>query len=103
MNLINSLIIEGQVDEIQKTETETQMVIKHERFFKDENENTASHISRFTVLLPGALDKFAEKLQKDDKIRIVGILQEYSSKVVIFCEHLEVLKRTEKEKKANEE
>lgn len=100
MNNINSLIIEGKIEEIQKGETKTVCKISTERFFKNSSGYTVKETSIFECLFYGNLAELVNKKCDVGRcVRIVGRLRQdifinemgkKESQTVIISEHLEI-------------
>ena len=100
MNNLNSLIIEGKIEEIQKRDTETVCKIATERFYKNSSGYTIKETSIFECLFYGNLADFVNKNCDVGKgVKIAGRLKQESfinemgkkeSQTVIIPEHLEI-------------
>jgi len=101
MNMLNSLIIEGAVEDVKKSAAinTVSMTVKSIRNFKGSDGNVLDEISYFDCECYGNLADTVEKwAEKDRGIRIVGRLKQKRwtddsgktcSKIVIIAEHIE--------------
>lgn len=101
MNLLNNIILEGQIDNDPYILEEKEIIrftVKTERFYLTEEGERATETNRFFCegYRPFTDAKFVKLLKKDRNIRIVGRLKQYTDcevpYVVIVCEHLEFRK-----------
>ena len=101
MNMLNSLIIEGTVEEVKKSAaiSTVSMTIKSIRNYKDSDGNVQDEISYFDIECYGNLADAVEKCaEKDRGVRIIGRLKQkrwtdasgkICSKIVVIAEHIE--------------
>lgn len=101
MNMLNSLIIEGTVEEVRKSAVinTVSMTVKSIRNYKGSDGNVLDEISYFDIECYGNLADACEKLAKKDRgVRIVGRLKQkrwtddsgkICSKIVVIAEHIE--------------
>lgn len=99
MNQLNSLIIEGNLENGKREEKAFKFSVACNRFYKDKNGDGQNETSFFDVECWGKLADLCEKqFQKDRGVRIVGRLKQnrwkdecgkLHSKVIVIAEHVE--------------
>lgn len=107
MNMINSIILEGNVENVRAQEDNslfpvppvTSLVVSTKRTYRAVTGKAEMEVSYFDVEAWGALGEFAEsRIEKGRGIRIVGRLKQNRweadgkefSKVVVVAEHIEI-------------
>ena len=106
MNMLNSVILEGNVENVRTPENNslfpvpavTRLGISTKRTYRDATGKDKEEVSYFDVEAWGNLGEFAGRIGKGSGIRIVGRLKQNRweadgkelSKVVVVAEHIEV-------------
>lgn len=90
MNLLNNLIIDGNLVDGKCEENVFNFSIAYNRYFKDCNGNTELETSFFDVEAYGKfVDICEQQFQKGRGVRIVGRLKQVQERVIIIAEHIE--------------
>lgn len=93
MNMLNSIILEGDVCSVNKADIESKRLefnIQVVRQYKDKDGVMVTEAPVFTVVTRGALADYVEsKVHDGREVRIVGRLIESEGKVKILAEHIE--------------
>ena len=93
MNMLNSLILEGNVSAEPKFDSESKRLefpVAVKRFYKNDKGENVEEVSHFDIRTYGNLADFCkEHLNLERGLRIVGRLKEEDSKVVVIAEHIE--------------
>lgn len=98
MNQLNSIILEGSIEKIEKVGDVINATISVKRFYKDAEGEKVEEVSYFDTEIYGQLAKlFEEKGKIGREIRLVGRLKQNRwtegdkefSKVFVVAEHIE--------------
>lgn len=119
MNMLNSIILEGDITKVGTLECQftdvpqITVIIAVERTFRGSKGNTVSEVSEFEVIAYGKTAEFlSKKGVKGQGIRVVGRLKQFKwldgekelSKVIVVAEHIEYKpKKSQKKETENEE
>ena len=103
MNMLNSIILEGDVCSVNKAGIENRLLefnIQVVRQYKDKDGVMVTEAPAFTIATRGTMADFAAPKVHDGRgVRVVGRLIESEGKVKIFAEHIEF--KPEKKNKNN--
>ena len=93
MNMLNSLILEGNVSGEIVFDSEVKRLdfpVAVKRFYKNAEGEGVEEVSHFNIRLYGNMAEYGkEHLSPERGLRIVGRLKEEDSKVVVIAEHIE--------------
>lgn len=90
MNMLNSVILEGNIKGYTKNSEFIDLVVASSRYSKNENNERIETITEVNCRVSGAMRGTAERFAEiGRRVRIVGHLAGTDGHIVLVCEHIE--------------
>lgn len=118
MNMLNSIILEGNITEAGQLERNVQNILQMdisicvERFYKNRDGQSVNETSEFNVMAYGVMaEMLSRHCEKGQGVRVVGRLKQIKwtdgekecSRVVIVAEHIEYKPKKSQKKETEDE